>query len=72
MLRVTDRFNGPAGNEVATGQDVPFTFTIPCAETTGTGNIGATCALNTSADAVVPGAVTEIKRSIWQDRKSVV
>jgi hypothetical protein len=66
LLRVTDRLNGPAANENATGQDVPFTFTIPCTETVGSGNIGATCAVNTTADAVVPGAVTETKRAIWQ------
>ena len=28
--------------------------------------IGATCSLSTTADAVLPGMVTEIKRTIWQ------
>jgi hypothetical protein len=66
MLRITDRLNGPGLNEVGTVSDVPFDFTIPCTATSGGGNIGSTCAVATSADAVLPGAVTEVKRTIWQ------
>ena len=65
-LQITDRLNGPGTNEVGTTSDVPFSFTIPCTATGGTGNVGSNCTLNTSADAVLPGAVTEIKRSIWE------
>jgi len=65
-LRITDRLNGPDLNEVGTVSDVPFDFTIPCTATSGGGNLGATCAVATSADAVLPGAVTEIKRTIWE------
>ena len=63
-LRVTDKFNGPSRGEPATG-DTTFTVTIPC---TGTGDtaVGSTCALTTTADAVVPGLVLETKRSIWE------
>jgi hypothetical protein len=28
--------------------------------------VGANCSLNTTADAVLPGAVRELKRTIWQ------
>jgi plastocyanin len=62
-LRVTDRHNGPSLTEPATG-DNTFTFTIPCATTADTA-IGSTCSATTSADAVVPGAVLEGKRSVW-------
>jgi hypothetical protein len=65
-LRITDRLNGPGQNEGATVTDTPFSFPVPCTATSGTGNVGATCSVNTTADAVVPGAVVETKRTIWQ------
>jgi hypothetical protein len=63
-VQITDRLNGPATDEPATGS-VDFPITVPC---TGTGDttIGSTCSITTSFDAVNPGSVTEIKRSIWQ------
>jgi len=64
-LRITDRLSGPTATEVGTITDVPFNITIPCAATS-TSTIGATCSLSTTADAVLPGMVTEIKRTIWQ------
>ena len=71
------RFNkgrDPAAVELAVGkacakeplttQDTPLAATIPC---TATGaSVGATCALNTTFDALVPGAVPELRRSMWQ------
>ena len=65
-LQMTDRLNGSGNNEVGTTSNVPFSFTIPCTATGGSGNVGSSCTLNTSADAVLPGVVTEIKRSIWE------
>jgi hypothetical protein len=38
---------------------------VPCTAT-GSTSIGSTCSINTTADAVVPGAVLETRRSIWQ------
>ena len=66
VLRITDRGNGPGQNEIATVSDLPFTFAIPCSGTSGSTNIGSTCAVTTTADAILPGTVTESKRSIWQ------
>jgi Tol biopolymer transport system component len=63
-VQITDRLNGPAADEPATGS-VDFPITVPCA-TTGDTTVGSTCSILTSFDAVNPGAVTEIKRSIWQ------
>ena len=40
-------------------------MTVACANTPGPG-AGETCALSSSVNAVVPGAVTEGKRAIWQ------
>jgi predicted NUDIX family NTP pyrophosphohydrolase len=60
--RLTDRL--AAGNEPQTTEDFPFRVTVPCAAT-GAGTIGSACALTTTADSLVPGAVPEGKRSVW-------
>jgi hypothetical protein len=63
-LRITDRYNGPS--EIGTVQDTSFSVTVPCTATGDTA-IGSTCALTTTADAVVgAGAVKEGVRANWQ------
>ena len=62
---MTDKFSGPSTTEPATGSDVAFPVTVPCATTAST-TIGSTCSVATSLDAVTPGAVPEGKRAIWQ------
>jgi hypothetical protein len=64
-VRITDRNNGASGTDPATGQDTPFPITTPCAATAST-SVGATCSLTSSFNAIVPGAVVERKRAIWQ------
>ena len=64
QIRITDRLNGPATNEPATGNEVELPVTVPCT-TTGDTTVGSTCAITTTFDAVTPGAVPEGKRSIW-------
>ena len=67
-VRVTDRDNDEAaggGDDPATVTDFPFPATVPCAATPAT-TVGATCELNTTLDAVMPGAIKEQDRSIWQ------
>jgi hypothetical protein len=61
VLRITDRYNGPS--EVGVVQDTPFNVTVPCASTLT--SAGATCSVDTSADAVLPGVVKETRRSVW-------
>jgi hypothetical protein len=39
--------------------------TVPCAGTADT-TVGATCAITTTVDAVLPGTVSEGKRAIWE------
>ena len=63
-LRITDRRNGAAQNEVGTVSDLPLNVTVPCVGTTGM--IGSTCSTTTSANAVLPGMVAESKRTLWQ------
>jgi hypothetical protein len=62
-IRITDRDNGPP--EAGTVQDIPLGFTVPCSATADT-TIGSHCSLSTTADAVTPNTVKEIKRTIWQ------
>ena len=64
-LRVTDKLNGLAPVVNGTTLDVPFPVTVVCAATGNTA-IGASCSLDTTADAVLPGVVLEQKRTIWQ------
>ena len=63
-LRITDRLSGPSANEPATG-DTTFAAPVPCAGT-GDTTVGSTCSIDTSVNAVVPGAVVATVRSIWQ------
>jgi hypothetical protein len=45
--------------------DIAFGFTIPCAITSDP-DTGGACTLNTTADALYPGAIVEGRRAIWQ------
>ena len=64
-VRITDRSNGTTQSEAATVSDLQFPITFGCAATPDTG-VGSTCAVATSFDAVLPGAIKESARSIWQ------
>jgi hypothetical protein len=61
-LRITDL--SPA-TQPGTVQDAPFELVVPCAASASTAQ-GATCSVATSADSVVPGAVQEFNRAIWE------
>jgi ABC-type phosphate transport system substrate-binding protein len=65
-LRITDRFNGVTQTRAATTMDTLLPVDVTCAATPGPTDIGSTCAVSTSADAISPGAVLEQKRSVWQ------
>ena len=45
--------------------DTSFPVAVPCAATADT-SIGSTCAISTSANAVVPGSVQTGSLAIWQ------
>jgi plastocyanin len=64
-LRITDRLNGPSEAETGTVDDFTMTVPIGCAATVDT-NIGSNCNLVTTADALTPGTIREVKRTIWQ------
>jgi hypothetical protein len=65
-LRITDSLNGPGGTDPATTVDLPFKATIPCTATVSDASEGATCAIDTTANAVVPGSISAGHRTIWQ------
>ena len=63
-VRLTDR--APVESAIPeTVTDFEFGWAIPCAGTTDT-TVGSTCALGTTADALLPGSVPERSRAIWE------
>jgi Tol biopolymer transport system component len=66
-VQITDKNNtpSPGGPGAATTATTPFDFTIGCTPTADT-SAGSDCAVNTTLDTLVPGAVTAGKRAVWQ------
>ncbi len=67
-IRITDHFNTAGAASCssttscsATVVDLPFPVTGTCAATSGDATIGGACNINTTADAVVPGAGGVVK-----------
>jgi hypothetical protein len=63
-LRITDRSSGASGSDPVTLADAPLRIPNPCSATSTTS--GSTCAIVTTADTVLPGAVPEGRRSVWE------
>jgi acyl-homoserine-lactone acylase len=73
VFRVTDRLNGvdaSGGDDAATVIDFPFPLTMQCAGTPD--DAGGACAVDTTANAVVPGFVKDGRRAIVQLDRIVV
>jgi hypothetical protein len=66
-VRIIDKDNTPhpGGPGPATVSDFTFGLDVPCYATADV-NVGSTCAVNTSADALLGEAAKERKRMIWQ------
>jgi Tol biopolymer transport system component len=66
-LRITDKDNpaGPGPSPAGTTQPFAFGFDVPCVGDPAPG-IGSDCTLVTTADTLIPGAVKESLRTIWQ------
>jgi hypothetical protein len=64
-VRITDRSNGPGLDEAATVRDVEISFIAACQPTVDPGR-GSACTVDTTLEAIVPNAVPEGKRSIWE------
>lgn len=65
-VEITDKDNtpSPVAQGAATAQTFPFAFDFACTATADPSK-GSDCALNTTFDALVPGAVKEQRRAIW-------
>jgi hypothetical protein len=57
-LRLSDTYNGTYGSDPATAADFQFPVPIGCSPTVSTAT-GSTCAIATTANAVMPGAIRE-------------
>ena len=64
-VRITDKYNGSVPNDPGVVQELSFPFPVPCV-TTSSPNSGSTCAVTTTADTLVPGAIREGARAIWE------
>jgi hypothetical protein len=66
-IQITDKNNTPhpGGPGAATVQELTHSHQIPCAETANT-TVGSTCQLDTTVEALLPGAVVEKRRAIWE------
>jgi uncharacterized repeat protein (TIGR01451 family) len=67
-VRITDRWNAVSpggGNDAATMLDIQWPVDAQCGATADP-SVGGTCAVTTSFDAFVPGAIREGKRATWQ------
>jgi hypothetical protein len=64
-VRITDRANGPGEDENGTVIDTLLEMPVSCVGTAAS-TIGSHCALNTTVDALIPGAIREGKRAVWQ------
>jgi TolB protein len=65
VWRITDRYNGPGSDEPGTVVDIPVPYNLPCGATADT-TVGSTCAMTSTADAIVPGFFQGHHRSIGQ------
>jgi hypothetical protein len=64
-LQITDNANASERPEPGTAQVTPLQYSAQCAATADT-TIGGTCSLATTLDALLPGAVQERQRAIWE------
>jgi hypothetical protein len=65
-VRITDTFNGATQNVPATSTDGAFPIPMDCLPSPSNATIGSTCGVNTSANALMPGAIRTGDKSIWQ------
>jgi hypothetical protein len=65
-IRITDRYNGGTSRDTATATDwLNLLVPIPCAGTAST-SVGSACTVETTVEAIYPGAVREGQRAIWE------
>jgi hypothetical protein len=70
-MAVSDKYNGTLLNEPGTSQTVRLNIPVQCTATAVT-TIGSDCNLGTSANTILPGAVFELRRAIWDMGQIIV
>jgi hypothetical protein len=70
-LRITDQRNAAEQPEPGTTQTVPLEWSVQCLGTTDTTR-GSACSVDTSINALFPGALIESKRTVWELGQSTV
>jgi hypothetical protein len=66
LVRISDHSNGPSLSQAATMADISYpSVIIPCVNTSAT-NIGGRCAVDTTANAIVPGSVKDGQREVME------
>jgi hypothetical protein len=65
-MRLTDRRNGPSGNETGTVQDFDLAMTVECLFDRRFPELGSNCMSGTTLNALFPGATTEVNRAIGE------
>jgi hypothetical protein len=70
-VRITDNRNSDEMPEPGTVQTFAFRWSVPCVGTTDT-TTGSDCNSTTSADALLPGAIAESRRTQWELGKVTV
>jgi glucose/arabinose dehydrogenase len=65
-LRITDSYNGPTQDVAATSVASGFPIPMDCLPTAADGTVGSVCVVNTSANALVPGAIRTGDQSVWE------
>ena len=64
-VKITDNRNSTEMPEPGTTQTFPLRFSVPCVTNTDP-NQGSACNLSTDIDALLPGAVVESRRNMWE------
>ena len=64
-LQITDSYNADENPEMGTAQSINLQIPVNCTATADT-SIGGACSINSTMNALIPGAVLENKRNNWQ------
>jgi hypothetical protein len=64
-LQITDKNNAAETPEPATTVLLPYEYPVSCVATADV-NVGGTCSIVSSADAIVPGTILESMRTVWE------
>jgi hypothetical protein len=68
-FRLTDRRNGPAGDETGTVQDFDVAMTVECLFDRRFPELGSNCMSGTTLNSLFPGATIAVNRAVYEVRQ---